>query len=221
MTHTPFQPFLVLVTARQRVAPSARTVRDELRALVGFIAEGAAAGVPLVQIREGDLEVGTLLTLAREAVSAVQGTSCRVVVNDRVDVAIASGAHGVHLKSAGPPAARVRQMSDQGWTVGQSAHTAAELVHGRGADYLVFGTVFETASKPDVAEQGVERLTDAVRQASAPLVAIGGITSGRLGVCARAGAAGVAGISWLLPPALGGVGPAEAVRAARAAFVAH
>ncbi len=104
------------------------------------------------------------------------------------------------------------------WLVGRSAHNAAELDAAADADYIVFGTVFATDSKPGLAGQGVEALATAVRHAQAPVLAIGGMTPDRIRACAKAGAAGVAGITLFLKDAPGGMSPRDAVRMIREQF---
>jgi len=112
----------------------------------------------------------------------------------------------------------VRTLGAAGWLVGRSAHAPAELVAAAAADYVVFGTVFATDSKPGVAGQGIAALAEAVRRVSAPVLAIGGITIDRARECAAAGAAGVAAISLFIPTAPGGIGPRAAVARLREAF---
>jgi thiamine-phosphate pyrophosphorylase len=121
------------------------------RALVQLVGEAARAGVDLIQIRERDLDDGALVALARAAVAAVHGTSARVIVNDRTDVALAAGAAGVHLRSDSIPPRRARAMAGDGFLVGRSVHDEAEAAAvdaEGGCDYLIFGTVFPSSSKP-------------------------------------------------------------------------
>lgn len=218
MTHGWARPVLCLVTDRRRAAPGALTFDAQQRALVALAAEAADAGVDLIQLREPDLDTRELRALAVAMVGVTRGSSSRVLVNDRVDVALAAGADGVHLRSSGPPVARVRALGPAGWLVGRSAHSTLELAAAATADYVVFGTIFATDSKPGLAPQGVSALRDAVRQAKGPVLAIGGVTAGRAAACAAAGAAGVAAISLFLRSGPEGLGPGEAVRQLRAAF---
>jgi thiamine-phosphate diphosphorylase len=166
-------------------------------ALVAQVAAAARAGVHLVQVRQPALEGAALLRLVRRAIDAVASTSARVIVNDRIDVALAGGAHGVHLRGDGPPAPRVRAVVPAGFLIGRSVHGAAEAraVWQRGAlDYLVLGTVYPSASKPGAAACGSEALADAARSVPGPVLAIGGVTLERLADVRRAGAAGCAAI---------------------------
>jgi len=209
---------LCLVTDRRRAAPGELTLAAQQRALMALIAEAADAGVDLIQIREPDLDARDLCTVVCAAVAVTRGSSSRVVVNDRADVALAAGADGVHLRSSGPPVERVRALGPSGWLIGRSAHSPSELVAAATADYVVFGTVFTTPSKPGIVPQGVSALEAAVQPGGPPVLAIGGITADLARDCAAVGAAGVAGISLFLRSAPDGLGPSAAVRMLRAAF---
>ena len=165
--------------------------------LVTLIANAAHAGVDLVQIREHDLDDRTLAQLVRDAVAAVRRTRTRVLVNDRLDVACAAGAHGVHLRSDSFPAARLRKVMGPSFLVGRSVHSVDEVLRradDRSVDYVIFGTVFSTPSKPGWPAAGVPGLADVVRATSLPVLAVGGVTADNAGLVARAGAAGVAAI---------------------------
>jgi thiamine-phosphate pyrophosphorylase len=170
-------------------------------ALPGRAAVAARAGAHLIQIREPALEAGALADLARACLRAVAGTRARVVVNDRLDVALAVGAHGVHLRAPSPPARAVRPLCPPGFLVGRSVHSAAEAVRvaeAGGCDYLLFGTVFPTPSKPGVAGSGTVGLEAAIRATALPVLAIGGVEGARVTAVARAGAAGFAAIRFWL-----------------------
>ena len=151
-----------LVTDRHRLAPGEDDA-DRLRTCLLAQARAAvAAGIDLLQVREPDLETGALCALVADMVAIARGTSTRVVVNDRVDVAIAAGAAGVHLKGTSLPAARVRAMAPRGFLIGCSVHDA-QAAHDAAAhvDYLIAGSVFPTISKPeDTAWLGVDGLAD-------------------------------------------------------------
>jgi thiamine-phosphate diphosphorylase len=177
-----------MITDRRRLEPPGED------ALVARVAVAAAAGVHLVQVRERDLDGGALLRLVRRCVAAA-ADRCRIVVNDRVDIAMAAGAHGVHLRGESMPAARVKRIAPPGFLVGRSIHTATEAVDEDGCvDYFLFGTVFETASKPGQVAAGTERLGAIVAASPIPVLAVGGVTVGRAADIARTGAAGVAAI---------------------------
>jgi thiamine-phosphate pyrophosphorylase len=169
-----------------------------LDALVRRVAAAAMAGVHLIQIREPDLEGEALVQLVARAVVAVRRTSTRVVVNDRTDVALAAGAHGVHLRADSVPAPRVRARVPPGFLIGRSVHTAeeaADVTAAGGLDYLVFGTVLPTASKPGHAAAGIAELRRAVDAAARlPVLAVGGITTDTVRQVQRSGCAGIAAI---------------------------
>ncbi|HXD20186.1 MAG TPA: thiamine phosphate synthase [Vicinamibacterales bacterium] len=180
------------MTDRHRLGPAWET------ALVEHVREAARAGVHLVQVRERDLDGGPLARLVSSCVEAVRGTGTRVLVNDRLDVALAAGAHGVHLRADSFAAQRARACAPPRFLIGRSVHSLAETLAAteEGAtDYLVFGTVFETTSKPGLAVAGVAGLAAAAAATRLPVLAIGGITAARIGEVMAAGASGVAGIS--------------------------
>jgi thiamine-phosphate pyrophosphorylase len=164
--------------------------------LVARVHAVSRAGVHLVQIREPDLDGGPLTRLVERCVHAVRSTVTRILVNDRLDVALAAGAHGVHLRADSMPAARVRGHVPSGFLVGRSIHSSAEAAaarHGE-VDYLIFGTVFPTSSKPNHEGAGTRSLADAVAATTLPVLAIGGVTRETAGLVGRSGAAGLAAI---------------------------
>jgi thiamine-phosphate pyrophosphorylase len=208
-----------LVTDRRQVSPGARSLRDEILALERFLDEALEAAVDVIQLRERDLEARVLASLVVGVRARAHGTATRVLVNDRADVALATDADGVHLRADGLPTAGVRALRS-GWTIGRSVHPHNELRDSDGADYLLFGTVFPSASKPeDSPVAGVAALAVVVSAVRVPVIAIGGVTPARVAALVAAGAAGVAGIGMFAPPPAG-VGPARAVRALREAFAA-
>jgi thiamine-phosphate diphosphorylase len=155
----------------------------------------AAAGFDLIQVREHDLDGGALATLVRAVLDAVRGRSTRVVVNERLDVALACGADGVHLRADSIAAADARRIAPSGFLVGRSVHSADEAAAAGDADYLVAGTVFLTDSKPGLTSHlGEAGLRTIVTAARAPILAIGGVSVDRSAAVARAGAAGIAAI---------------------------
>ena len=167
-------------------------------ALVSAAASAARAGVNLVQVRERDLEDGRLLTLAVRLREAIAASGGRLLVNDRLDVALAAGAAGVHLPGRAVAAARVRAMAPDGFLIGRSVHSEADAVTAAregGCDYLVFGSVFESTSKPaGHTPAGLDALARVCSAVRLPVVAIGGITAARVPDVVRAGAAGIAAI---------------------------
>jgi thiamine-phosphate pyrophosphorylase len=187
-----------VTTLRSHFVTDRRRLAVSVDALVDRAARAARDGVDVIQVRERDLPDGELVALVRRVVAAVAGTATRVLVNDRTDVAIASRAHGVHLRGDSVPASRVRAIAPQGFTIGRSVHSAEEIdaaIAAGGSDYLLFGTVFASAGKPSghpVA--GLGALADACRRSPLPVIAIGGIDAARLDDIARTGAAGFAGV---------------------------
>jgi thiamine-phosphate diphosphorylase len=166
--------------------------------LIRRVSLAARAGIHLIQIRERDMTDGALLHLVAGAVEAVRGTRTRVLVNDRLDVAIAAGAHGVHLRGDSAPARRVRRAVPPAFLIGRSVHSCDEIAQVSeegGADYVLFGTVFATASKAGQATTGVAGLVEAVDAArQLPVLAIGGMTLATAGQLARSGCSGFAAI---------------------------
>jgi thiamine-phosphate diphosphorylase len=186
------QPVICMVTARAPSTP------ESDRALVGRIGAAARAGVHLVQIREPDFSGCDLLRLVDAAVLAVEGTRARVLVNDRLDVALAAGAHGVHLRSDSVAASRVRAVAPPAFLIGRSVHSPEEaerVARDGGLDYLIFGTVFSTSSKPGVDAAGAGPLGAVCAAVTLPVLAIGGMAPERLDAVAESGAAGLAAIS--------------------------
>jgi thiamine-phosphate diphosphorylase len=168
----------------------------EQAALVARLAAAAAAGVDLLQVREPNLSARQLVDLVVAVVAAAAGSDALVLVNDRLDVALAAGAHGVHLKAVSMPTVLARRLLPDAMVVGRSAHGVAEAEDAArdGADYVIVGTVFETASKPGRTPGGLDLLRDAVGRCPAPVLGVGGMTVARAPLVAATGAAGMAAI---------------------------
>ncbi|MGA7917670.1 MAG: thiamine phosphate synthase [Candidatus Acidiferrales bacterium] len=179
------------------------------------------AGVNWVQVREKDMAARELVALVRDAVSAAvaiaRATSAgatvaasagaehaisRVIVNDRLDVALAAGAAGVHLGRESLNARDVVQWCRSGnappeFLTGVSCHSLEEAREAEsvGASYIFFGPIFETPSKRALgAPQGLARLAEVCRSVRIPVIAIGGVDEGNALECVRSGAAGIAAI---------------------------
>jgi len=166
--------------------------------LLSAVVRAVEAGVDMIQIREKDLPGRELEEIVGKAVAlAKRGGETRILVNDRLDVALSCGAAGVHLPASGLPVGAARRTSPPGFLIGASTHTRDEAgaAAAGGADFVVFGPVFETESKPGSQPVGIESLTNVVREIPVPVFALGGVTSERIGELAASGAAGVAGIS--------------------------
>jgi len=161
--------------------------------LMKFIARAMYAGVDLIQIREKDLSARDLLDLTRRALTLANPNGSKVLVNSRLDVALAAGANGVHLPAGSVSPRDLRSIAPAGFLIGVSTHSLEELraAERDGADFAVFGPVFK--EKPSAV--GIERLQAATRAVSLPVVALGGIDETNAAECIAAGAAGVAGIS--------------------------
>lgn len=189
MSRLNVRPIISLVTDRRTAAVP----------LLDLMTAAARAGVDLIQIRERDLDDRALVALAREAVAAVRGTAARVLVNDRIDIALASGAAGVHLRGDSISARRARALVGDGFVIGRSVHGVDEAIAAQdegGLDYLTFGTVFPSAGKSAGHRcAGVDGLRAVCRSVGLPVIAIGGVTGASAGQIADAGAAGVAAIS--------------------------
>jgi thiamine-phosphate pyrophosphorylase len=210
------KPVICMITDRLRRGEASGSVDT----LVGRVAAAAQAGVHLVQIRERDLDARSLVRLVAACVETVQHTPTRIVVNDRTDVARAAGAHGVHLRGDSVPASRVRAIAGPGFLIGRSIHSTAEAVEAAtdgAADYLIFGPVFSTASKPGVTPAGPAMLEAVVRAMTIPVLGVGGVTAATAPVLARAGAAGAAAIALFADPD-GAARVYDAVTALRRAF---
>jgi thiamine-phosphate pyrophosphorylase len=185
-------PVVHLITDR-RMVPS-------LPEAVAAALAGSPAGAVAVHLREKDLQGRALLELARALRGICTRAAQRLVVNDRLDVALAAGADGVHLPSAGVPPAEARRLLEAGALVGVSCHSEADVRRALagGASYATFGPVHDTPSKRAL---GSPVGVGALRGAAAlglPLVALGGLTPERARVCFAAGAQGVAAIrGWI------------------------
>lgn len=182
------RPALIsLITDRRRYGPDR---------LLPAIAAAARAGVDIIQIRERDLDDRALLALVSAAVAVAESSA--VVVNDRVDIALAAGARGVHLRADSVSASDARHLAPAGFVIGRSVHSRAEAMRiaaDGGVDYLVFGTVFPSASKPlGHPATGTDELARVCASVSLPVLAIGGVGEAEAARVARAGAAGVAAI---------------------------
>jgi thiamine-phosphate diphosphorylase len=180
-------PLLMLVTDRHLAGGE--------DALVHAVRQAVAGGVNVVQLREKDLAAAALSSLAVRIREAIAGRA-KLVVNGNIDVAEATQAEGVHLSEIAPELTSRPNMP----FLGRSVHSleAATRAEAEGADYVVFGPVFKTAGHPNVAPAGVEALAEVVRAVRVPVIAIGGISAGRVGDVMNAGASGIAVIGAIL-----------------------
>ncbi|MBI2149500.1 MAG: thiamine phosphate synthase [Acidobacteria bacterium] len=158
--------------------------------ILAFTARAVHEGVDMIQVREKDLPASKLFEWVCRIRDIAAGTITRVLVNDRLDVALAANVDGVHLPSDGLPPSRVRPFVR---VLGVSTHTVDEALAAAsaGADFVVFGPIFDTPGKEPV---GLDPLRKVVSAVKIPVVAIGGITKDRTQEILAAGAAGIAGI---------------------------
>jgi thiamine-phosphate pyrophosphorylase len=181
---------------------------EQERQLLAKIGECAAAGVDLVQLREKDLSTHALEELAGKALAALGSSGTRLLINSRTDVALACGAHGIHLPANDLAASEVRAIFARAGSgspvvyvpiIGMSAHSLAEVAsaEAHGADFAVFGPVFEKSGTAN--RDGLNQLRQICHRAEAaqtpmPVLALGGITLENTRQCIEAGAAGIAAI---------------------------
>src|SRR5213594_4962362 len=158
--------------------------------VVAFAYRAVREGVDMIQVREKDLPAKELFKLVIKIRDLAAGSRTRVLVNDRLDVALAAGVDGVHLPSNGLPAERVRPLVK---LLGISTHTLDEAIHAEraGADFVVFGPVFDTPGKRPV---GLQPLRTVASQLKIPVLAIGGVNEENSKEILDTGAAGIAGI---------------------------
>jgi len=158
-----------------------------------------AEGPDWVQIREKDLAARDLFELVRNVLAQPNPRGVKILVNTRVDVALAAGASGAHLPSGSPAPLAWRALTPPGFLLGVSCHSPEEVrvAAGEGADYVIFGPVFPPLSKPaQLTPVGLGGLARAVTAAAKiPVLALGGVTRANAAACVEAGAAGIAGIS--------------------------
>jgi len=186
-----------LVTDRRRLCPEARAFAAARACLVDQARRAAAAGIELIQIRERDLEAADLAALVADVVAVTRESRTRVVVNDRLDVALACRADGVHLRGDSYPVKDARRLMPPPLLVGRSIHTLEDLARADGADYVIAGTVFRSVSKPSALRAeliGLAGLHDIVNASPMPVLAIGGITPDRVDAVLATGADGIAAI---------------------------
>lgn len=194
----PAIPRLVLVTDRH--ATAGRDLVDVVRAALD-------AGLPAVQLRDKDLPAGALFSLAERLRAATAARGALLLVNGRVDVAVAVGADGVQLGSGSLHVSEARRLLPTDALVGVSIHAAAEVAEARDADFLLFGAVYPTPGKTPA---GTEALRTVVAAAAPlPVLAIGGVTAAGVPALRASGAAGAAVIRAIL----GAADPAATTRA--------
>jgi thiamine-phosphate pyrophosphorylase len=196
------QILLYLITDRLAFLRSPEISHDDLpRLQLEAIAKAARAGVQFIQIREKDLSAKSLAAFTRLAIERARPHGARVLVNDRLDVAMAAGADGVHLRASSIPAREVRALvAKKGlddFLIGVSAHSIGEarLAEEGGADFIVCGPVYDTPSKRDFGPPlGLEVFAEICGVVKIPTLALGGVNLSNYREPLRRGAAGIAAI---------------------------
>ena len=170
------------------------------RPLLKCVEEALAAGVTLVQYRAKAADGGVLYAEACRLKELCDKYNVPLIINDRLDIALAVGAAGVHLGQDDLPCAVARRLLGEDYIIGVSAHNPAEAVQAvsEGADYLGCGAVFGTATKHDVAKLGLENLRAIRKSVAVPMVGIGGITADNYAEVLATGADGAAIVSGIL-----------------------
>ncbi len=190
------RPFLLYYVTDRRAFGGDRAT--QIASLCRLIGQLVASGVDFVQIREKDLATRDLLALVERVVAMARGTATKILVNDRLDVALSTGAAGVHLGGQSTPPRRVRRIVAGEFLVGVSCHSLEEAfaAEAAGADYVLLGHIFDTPSKREYGSPlGLEKLREVVVSVRTPVLALGGITLKCAASCRETGAAGIAGIS--------------------------
>lgn len=180
---------LYLITDRNQTAG---------RELPAVVADALSAGVRCVQLREKDLSSRQLFELALRLRSLTREHGARLLINDRIDIALAVGADGVHIGAGSLPVAEARRVLGPELLIGYSAHAVDEALRAEcaGADFVTFGPVYSTHSKLKYGQPlGVERLAAAVRALSIPVFALGGVKKTSIAEVMASGCQGVALIS--------------------------
>jgi thiamine-phosphate pyrophosphorylase len=205
MPLNPTRPIIYLITSGATTSQTTPECR-QFSSILSLIKAAVASDISLIQLREKNLNARVLYELALSSVALTRGTQTRLLVNDRFDIALAAGAHGVHLTSRSMKANVIRETCGAEFLIGVSTHSLDEARAARdeGSDFVVFGPVFETESKRAFGEpQGVGNLKKVTMELSGfPVIAIGGISIDNLDESFDAGAAGVAAIRLLADPTM-------------------
>jgi len=191
-------PIIYLITTGEATTENFDRASRKILDIIGIAAE---AGVSIIQLREKHLSARLLFELAVDAAKITRRTSTRLLVNDRADIALAAKADGVHLAASSLPVKVIRENCPSDFTIGVSTHSleAARSAADNGADFVVFGPVFETPGKGE--PQGVERLAEICGALYPfPVIGLGGIGETNYSTVLEAGASGFAAISLLNNP---------------------
>lgn len=186
------RPLFYYITDRHQL-PSA-----SIAELLSSVERAVSWGVDFIQLREKDLSDLELLALTKRAVQLVRGTTCSVLVNGRLDIALAGGAQGVHIPSAGLEIADLKPYLPRGFLLGASTHSLREASRAAagGANYILLGPIFRTASKVQYGKPlGLIHFKRVCSALSIPALGLGGLRPDRICRVLAAGASGVAGIT--------------------------
>lgn len=192
-----------MITSGQTAAGTTPDTED-FSTVLRLVEAAVAAKVDLIQIREKHLSTNVLYQLSTRAADITRGSTTKLLVNDRADIAATAGADGVHLASSSLPPDVIRRTFGAAFLIGVSTHSLEEAAAAgqSGADFIVFGPVFDTLSKRLYGEPlGLAELNKVASElVPFPVLALGGVTTNNAADCIHAGAAGIAGISILSDP---------------------
>jgi thiamine-phosphate pyrophosphorylase len=203
MPFIPQSPLLYLITSGETIAQTTPATK-EFSSILRPVEAAVAARVDLFQIREKNLSANVLYKLSAAAADITGGSATKLLINDRADIAASAGADGVHLATYSLRAHVIRRTFGSQFLIGVSTHSLPEAATARadGADFVVFGPVFETSSKRQYGEPvGETELAKVAANLSPfPVIALGGITTANAAACIRTGARGIAAIRMLSNP---------------------
>jgi thiamine-phosphate pyrophosphorylase len=192
------KPILYLIT-RGATAETTTSESEEFQTILNQVTAAVSARIQLLQIREKRLTARVLFELTAQAVSIAGGSSTRIMINDRADIAAGAGADGVHLTASSVTPDIIRNAFGSNFLIGASTHSLLEAraAYNAGADFAVFGPIFATPAKEKYGSPvGTDALAEAARElADFPLLALGGISIENMEDCLSAGARGIAGIT--------------------------
>ncbi len=200
---SPQKPVIYLIT-NGATTPHTTAASEDFTGVLYLVETAVASRIDLLQIREKRLSARILYELAVRAAEFTKGSATKLLINDRADIAAAAGADGVHLTTSSLSTGVVRRAFGERMLIGVSTHSLEEASTARrnGADFVVFGPVFDTVSKREYgAPLGIENLrTVSHEMAPFPVIALGGVAINNVADCIRAGAHGIAGIRMLNDP---------------------
>jgi thiamine-phosphate pyrophosphorylase len=203
MTLNLSRPILYLIT-RGATTETTTPESEEFQGILRQVSAAVSAGIQLIQIREKHLTARVLFELTAESVNIARGSSTRVLVNDRADIAAGAGADGVHLTTRSLNPDVIRKTFGAKFLIGVSTHSLdeARAAYRQSADLAVFGPIFHSPSKAKYGPPvGLGTLAKAAHELTPfPLLALGGISLGNVNECLLAGAGGIAGISLFSKP---------------------